>query len=217
MIYTAYDVPFWAMSGAITQDTVERNSVIMFPRFIGTTGAAIATVATLPLIYLFRDILGGNTVGGYQLTALTYGLITIVTFLIAFFFVKERVPSKKHAHASLRQTLWTFSRNKPLLLIIISGFLSGVATTSKLQILIFYSEYVLHNEALYIVLVGINIPFILLGIALVPAIAKRLGREKNDLYSILRHLYHLQGVFWLLFLCSSTPFQRPDMQKSWPS
>lgn len=177
MVYTASDVPYWALSGAITQDPIERNSVIMYPRFIATVGAAAATIATLPLIYLFRNLLGGNIVGGYQLTAALYGLITVITFLIAFFLVQERVPNTSHEHASLRQIWWTFSRNKPLILIIISGLFAGIATAAKLQVLIFYSEYVLQNESLYIVLVGINIPFILLGIALVPAIAKKIGKK----------------------------------------
>ncbi len=64
MVYTASDVPYWALSGAITTDAQERNSIVMFPRFVGTFGAAIATVGTLPLIYLFRDLAGGIPLPG---------------------------------------------------------------------------------------------------------------------------------------------------------
>ena len=177
MVYTASDVPYWALSGAITVDPQERNKVVVFPRFVGTVGAAAATVGTLPLIYLFRNIFGGNIVRGYQMTALVYGIITIITFLVAFVFVKERVVAKDQEHASLRDTLRTFSQNTPLLLIIIAGFFTGVAQTAKLQGLIYYARYNLANEGLYTILVGVNIPFILLGIVLVPMFTKRFGKK----------------------------------------
>ncbi len=198
MIYTASDVPYWAMSGAITVDAQERNSIVMFPRFVGTLGAAIATIATLPLIYLFRDLSGNNVVAGYQLTAAFYGLITIGCFLITFFVVKERVTSTSQNKASFDTIKEAIFKNKPLMIVIISGFFSGLAQTAKLQALIYYAAYNLGNEALYTLLVGINIPFLLVGIMFVPYFTKHLGKKgtyiaANIVYAVSSIGFFLSG------------------------
>lgn len=195
MIYTASDVPYWAFSSAITINTRERNSIVMFPRFVGTIGAAIATVATLPLIHLFRDLFGGNAAAGYQMTAAVYGVITVVCFLITFFGVKERVNTQQQGHSSLRENLQVITRNRPLMIVIASGFFAGIAQTAKLQALIYYAAYNLGNEALYTLLVGINIPFLLIGIICVPTLSRVLGKKGTYIASNIVYAVSSIGFF----------------------
>ncbi|MCF7942386.1 MAG: glycoside-pentoside-hexuronide (GPH):cation symporter [Spirochaetia bacterium] len=195
MVYTASDVPYWALSGAITTDAQERNSIVMFPRFVGTFGAAIATVGTLPLIYLFRDLAGGNTAAGYQLTAALYGIITIGCFLVTFLFVKERVQPVKDRKTTFRTAMQAITRNRPLMIVIISGFFSGIAQTAKLQALIYYAAYNLNSESLYTLLVGINIPFLLVGILLVPFFTRYLGKKGTYIASNIVYAVSSLGFF----------------------
>lgn len=175
MIYTASDVPFWALSSAITDDTNERNSLVAYPRLSATLAVAIATLATQPLIYLFSR--EGKPASGYQMTALVYSVLTVACFAITFFFVKERVQPVQDEKSHFKDILTIFGSNKPLLLVIISGFFTGIGQTAKLSMLIYYAKYNLGNELLYTLFAGINIPFILIGISTVPYFSKRFGKK----------------------------------------
>ena len=176
MIYTASDVPFWAMSSTISEDTKERSSIVAYPRFMATVAIALATLATQPLILLFS--VEGKPEWGYQMTSLTYALLTVICFLIAFLFVKERVYADGQEKPRFSEIPKVFLDNKPLLLVILSGLFTGIAQTGKLSMLIYYAKYNLQNELLYTLLAGINIPFILIGIATVPYLTNKVGKKR---------------------------------------
>ncbi|MGD1833944.1 MAG: MFS transporter [Sphaerochaetaceae bacterium] len=193
--YTASDVPFWAMSSAITSDPVERNSVVVYPRFIATIAIALATVGTVPLIHFFQN--PDHPDRGYQLTALFYGIITVVCFAFTFFFVKERVKTGNDTeHASKKDVFTTLLKNKPLIILIVSGLFVNMATGAKLSTLIYYAKYNLNNEMLNPLVAGINIPFILAGIVITPYIAKRFGKKMT--YIILLGLFVIGSLGFYL-------------------
>lgn len=211
MIYTASDVPFWALSSAITDDTNERNSVVVYPRFVATVAIAIATLATQPLIMAFSK--PGRPASGYQMTALVYSLLTVVCFGITFFFVKERVQPVKQEKSGFKDIYKAFRNNKPLLLVIISGFFTGIGQTAKLSMLIYYAKYNLGNEMLYTLFAGINIPFILIGISTVPFFCKRFGKKATcigyyTIYALGSLGFYFVGwnnfILLLIFNCISS-------------
>jgi GPH family glycoside/pentoside/hexuronide:cation symporter/probable glucitol transport protein GutA len=123
MIYTASDVPFWAMSSTISEDTKVRSSVVVYPRFMATVAVALATLATQPLIMLFS--VAGKPERGYQMTSLVYSLLTVVCFLIAFLAVKERVVTNEEQKPRFSDIPKIFLSNKPLLLVSSVGFSQG--------------------------------------------------------------------------------------------
>ncbi len=194
MIYTASDIPFWALSSSITDDTNVRNSIIVYPRFMATIAVAIATVVTQPMIFAFQRMFANkgelvSEVRGFQFTALVYSLLTVLCFAITFFFVKERVKPKKQAKTTFKTVIHTFTQNPPLLLVIVSGLFTGIAQTAKLSMLIYYAKYNLGSEILYTLFAGVNIPFILLGISVVPFFSRKFGKKAtcigaNLLYAV---------------------------------
>lgn len=200
LTYTASDVPFWAMSSAITANTTERNSVIVYPRFIATIAVALATIGTLPLIHFFQNLAGGleaRADRGFQSTALLYAVLTVGCFAITFFFVRERVVvPRNQKQASLHSIVQTITRNKPLFLLIISGLFVNAASGAKLSSLIYYAKYNLGNEMLNPVVAAINIPFILVGIAVTPKLAKRFG--KRNTYIGLNAIFALGSLGFFL-------------------
>jgi len=177
MIYTASDVPFWAMGSTITEDTNQRNSVVTAPRLSATIAVALATVATKPMIDFFGRG-SSHPDRGYQMTALVYSILTVACFLVTFFFVKERVHQKPNAAKPKFKDIYkVIFKNKPLLLVILSGLFTGIGQTAKLAMLIYYVTYNLGNGMLYTLFAGINIPFILIGIGLVPFFCKHFGKK----------------------------------------
>jgi sugar (glycoside-pentoside-hexuronide) transporter len=177
MIYTASDVPYWAMSSTITEDSKERSSLVAWPRMSATIAVAIATVMTKPLIDLFGKG-SARPDKGYQMVALLYSALTVLCFLMTFFGVKERVKENPQAEkSSFKDIKSCIFQNKPLLLIIISGFFTGIGQTAKLSMLIYYVTYNLKDSGLYTLFAGINIPFIMIGMALVPVLSRKLGKK----------------------------------------
>jgi len=210
MLYTASDVPFWALSSVITTDSVERNSLVAYPRFFATVAVAIATVVTQPLIKILGN---GDQAKGFQLTALIYSILTIICFLICFFYVKERVPSNTKIKTTFSGSLKALTKNKPLMLVFISGFFLGIATTSKLSALLYLAKYNLNNEGLYTLIAGLNIPFILIGILLVSPLSKKIGKIKtyilfNAIFAVGSYLFYFTGwnnlTVLLIFNCFSS-------------
>lgn len=201
MIYTASDIPYWALSSTLSDDTNERNSIIVYPRFIATIAVAIATVGTQPLIFAFQNLFASrgaevSQVRGYQFTALVYSLLTVICFAITFFVVRERVKPAKQAKASFKDVIHTFTRNKPLLLVILSGLFTGIAQTAKLSMLIYYAKYNLGSEMLYTLFAGLNIPFILLGISLVPWFSRKFGKKATCIGANLLYAIGSLGFFF---------------------
>jgi GPH family glycoside/pentoside/hexuronide:cation symporter/probable glucitol transport protein GutA len=196
MAYTASDVPYWAMSSAMTANATERNSVVMYPRFVATIAVSAATIGTLPLIHFFQNVAGGASARadrGFQLTALFYGILTVICFGITFFKVRERVVVPyNQKNSSAGDILHTLTRNSPLMLLIVSGLFVNVASGAKLSTLIYYAKYNLGNEMLNPVIAGINIPFILLGIAVTPKLAKRWG--KRNTYIVLNAVFGIGSL-----------------------
>lgn len=89
------------------------------------------------------------------MTSLTYALLTVICFLIAFLFVKERVYANGQEKPKFSEIPpKVFMANKPLLLVILSGLFTGIAQTGKLSMLIYYAKYNLQNELLYTLLAG---------------------------------------------------------------
>ena len=211
MIYTASDVPFWAMSSTISEDTNVRSSVVVYPRFMATVAVALATLATQPLILLFS--VEGKPQRGYQFTSLTYALLTVLCFLIAFLFVRERVHTTNQERPRFKEIPRIFLSNKPLLLVILSGLFTGIGQAGKLSMLIYYAKYNLENELLYTLLAGANIPFILIGIATVPMLTRKMGKRNACILYYLIYALGSLGFFlsgWnnftllLLFNCISS-------------
>jgi len=200
MTYTASDVPYWAMSSAITANTTERNSVVVYPRFIATVAVAIATLTTLPLVHLFQDLAGGDAARGdrgFQLTAALYGILTVACFAVTFFLVRERVViPHTQKRSTAKDILVTLGKNKPLMLLIISGLFVNAASGAKLSTLIYYAKYNLGNEMLNPVVAAVNIPFILIGIAVTPKIAKRYGKKTT--YIILNAIFAVGSLGFYL-------------------
>lgn len=99
------------------------------------------------------------------------------------------------------------------MLVFISGCFLGIATTSKLASLVYLAKYNLHNEVFFTLIAGINIPFILFGILLVPSISKKIGKIKtyilfNAIFSIGSFLFYFTGwsnlTVLIIFNCISS-------------
>lgn len=145
MIYTAVNVPYAALMGVISPDSMERTVVSSFRFVLAFIGMFIVQYALLRLVKLFG---GGNEQLGWQLAAAALAGLAVVLFLITFFATRERVQPISEQRNKLTDDLKDLLTNGPWLLI-------GCATVFQLMFVVirggsimYYFEYYLGNREL---------------------------------------------------------------------
>lgn len=110
LLYSANNLPYSALSGVITGDMKERNSISSY-RFVAVMFAQFfVQVFMLPIILSAGD---GNKAVGIEIVMTWLAIIGSVMLLITFFTTKERVIPKPEQESSLKADLRDLFQNKP--------------------------------------------------------------------------------------------------------
>jgi len=114
MIYTAINVPYSALMGVITSNSLERT-VLSSYRFVAAfIGLLIITSSTESLVEFFGN---GDPQVGWQWTMGCFSLLAIILFIITFFTTKERVDPPKDQKTDFKKDGKDLFTNMPWLLI----------------------------------------------------------------------------------------------------
>lgn len=116
--FTVQDVPFWGMSAVVSPLENERNKLLSTARIFCTIGGIVPTL----LVGAFTDKLGLSK--GYLLSAVLISVAGTSLSWLAFFGTKERVEDKKDK-ITVKEYFVAYTKNKPLILIIISSILGS--------------------------------------------------------------------------------------------
>lgn len=88
-LYTLVNIPFCAMLPFLTSDSAERTTLSAVRILLGSLGATIVAVATLPLVGMLGK---GNQQQGFLYTAVIFGVLAAFFLLVSFRNVEERSP-----------------------------------------------------------------------------------------------------------------------------
>jgi GPH family glycoside/pentoside/hexuronide:cation symporter len=114
MIYTAINVPYSALMGVITPNSLERTGLSSY-RFVGAfVGGIIIQASTMSLVKYFGN---GSEAVGWQWAMSCLSALAVILFLLTFFSTKERVHPPKEQKSDFKQDLKDLFLNKPWLLI----------------------------------------------------------------------------------------------------
>jgi glycoside/pentoside/hexuronide:cation symporter, GPH family len=117
MLYTAVNVPYSALMGVMTPNSLERTGASQYRFVLAFGGQLIVSGATLPLVaYLGR----GNIQMGWTWTMGVFGVIALVLFSFTFFSTKERVHPPKGQKVDTKQDLKNLFSNAPWVLVAIA-------------------------------------------------------------------------------------------------
>ena len=118
MIYTANNIPYGALSGVMTSDSVERTSLNSYRFVLGQSAALMVQGATLPLIAFFGM---GDKALGYQLTMALFALIAIGMFYVTFYTTKERIIPVQTESTPIKEDLKDLLKNRPWAILFVIG------------------------------------------------------------------------------------------------
>jgi GPH family glycoside/pentoside/hexuronide:cation symporter len=192
-IYTAVNIPYTALTGVMTPNSLERTSISSI-RFMGAfTAGVFVQYFTLKFVKFFGH---GNDARGWQLTFVLYGIMAVIMLVLCFASTKERVAPPPQQKSDLGQDLADLFTSRAwlvlvgvLLLILAAFVIKGSAST-------YYFKYFVKREDLIgLFLVSNGLAF-LAAVSTATYMAKRFGKKTLFMMAIGIGALVIAG-FWL--------------------
>ena len=221
LLYAANNLPYSALSGVITGDMKERNSMSSY-RFVAVMFAQFfVQVFMLPII---ESAGGGDKAVGIEKVMTWLAIIGTVMLLITFFTTRERIVPKPEQKSSLKEDLGDLFKNRPWVIMLTLTTLVFITLAMKGGSYVYYFKNYVDKESLTSFImpilnalsnVGINffgedpvsagfglfnaggIIFMIVGITLSKRFADKYG--KRDVFGINLFLSTLFILFFYFF------------------
>ena len=218
LLYASSNLPYSALSGVITGDMKERNSISSY-RFVAVMFAQFfVQVFMLPIIIYAG---AGDKALGIEIVMTWLAVIGTIMLLITFFTTKERIVPTEEQKSSVIQDLKDLITNKPWLIMLILTTLTFISLAMKGGSYVYYFENYIDESRLtvfispildYLTSVEINffgndpvsagfglfnaggIIFMIFGIGLSKALADRYG--KRNIFALF---LFISTIFIILF------------------
>ena len=155
IIYSANNLPYSALSGVLTGDMKERNSLSSY-RFVAVMVAQFIIQALL--LPLALSIGHGDKQKGFESVMLFFAIVGVVCFIITFLTTRERVKPIVEQKNSISGDLKDLTRNKPWIIMLFLTILVFVTLALKGGMNIYFFKYYLNHdaEARFLESVGFN-------------------------------------------------------------
>lgn len=139
--YTVVNVPYTAMSAALSQDSKTRGWLAAARMVLGPVAGLIAAVLSFPLAQKFGN---GNLVNGFLTVSFFYAIIATGAIFAVWATTQEDMQQLSQApNLTLKQT-WSFlSHNSAFLILTAAIFFSAVGSTILINGLNYYVEDVI--------------------------------------------------------------------------
>jgi GPH family glycoside/pentoside/hexuronide:cation symporter len=145
LLYAANNLPYSALSGVITGDMKERNSLSAY-RFVAVMFAQFfVQVFMLPIIVAAG---GGDKAVGIEKVMTWLAIIGTVMLLITFFTTKERIVPKPEQKSSLKEDLADLFKNKPWVIMLVLTILVFITLAMKGGSYVYYFKNYVDKERL---------------------------------------------------------------------
>ena len=187
MIYTVADVPYWGLSTAMSNDTYRRGNLLTIARLFCTAGAGIVTVIT-PII-TDNMTKGLDPVAKGEMLKWIYFVIAIVCCVIAvpLFFLGFKNTTERNISTenppSLGHNLKLLFKNKPLMLIVLSGIGGAARMLFTYTGGLYFAKYIMDKESMYSLFTMAIVPGGLVASLLVPWCTKKFGKRNTYIWS----------------------------------
>lgn len=187
MIYTVADVPYWGLSTAMSNDTYRRGNLLTIARLFCTAGAGIVTVIT-PII-TDNMTKGLDPVAKGEMLKWIYFVIAIVCCVIAvpLFFLGFKNTTERNISTenppTLGHNLKLLFKNKPLMLIVLSGIGGAARMLFTYTGGLYFAKYIMDKESMYSLFTMAIVPGGLVASLLVPWCTKKFGKRNTYIWS----------------------------------
>lgn len=171
-LYTLVNIPYCAMLPFITSDARERTTLSAVRIVMGSLGATLVAVATLPLV---KTLGQGDQAQGFLWTAALFGAIAAFFLLLSFRSVEERIQVQQQ-RMTLARAWQGLRHNRPWAVFAVNIFLMWGAFFFQTGALVYFFNYYVGDPSVTALAAGISTFVPLLGTLTVPLLAARLQK-----------------------------------------
>ena len=135
IMYSANNLPYASLSGVLTGDMAERNSISSY-RFVAVMLAQfIVQSLLLPLVLILGH---GDKTKGFENTMGLFAVTGVIFFIITFLTTKERIIPKPEQNSSVKQDLSDLFKNKPWVALLILTVFIFITLSLKGGMYVYY-------------------------------------------------------------------------------
>jgi GPH family glycoside/pentoside/hexuronide:cation symporter len=145
LLYAANNLPYSALSGVITGDMKERNSLSSY-RFVAVMFAQF--FVQVFMLSIIETAGGGDKSLGIEKVMTWLAIIGTVMLLITFLTTRERIIPKPEQTSSLKQDLHDLFQNKPWIIMLVLTTLVFVTLSLKGGSYVYYFKNYVDKESL---------------------------------------------------------------------
>ncbi len=161
LLYTANNLPYSSLSGVLTGNMSERNSLSSY-RFVAVMVAQFTVQVLLrPLVLVLGN---GDEVLGFERIMMFFAVAGVICFFITFFVTRERVIEKQTENSTILQDVKDLSKNVPWIIMLFVTILVFINLALKGGTYVYYFKYYASQGALTAFLDGIGFTGLIAGI-----------------------------------------------------
>jgi GPH family glycoside/pentoside/hexuronide:cation symporter len=180
-LYTAVNIPYTALMGVMTPNSLERTSIASI-RFIGAfTAGVFVQYFTLKLVGFFGH---GNDARGWQLTMVLYGVLAVAMLALCFATTRERVAPPAQQKSDLKRDLRDLFTSRPWLVLVGVLLLVLAAFVIKGSVSAYYFKYFVKREDLLGPFLVSNGLAFLVAVSIASQLAKVFGKKRLFMMAI---------------------------------
>ena len=160
MAYTAINIPYGALMGVLSSNSLERTSVSTYRFVLAFCGGLIVQFFTLPLVEYFGggkvevdkdgvvEMVVADPQTGFFWTVVCYAIGAVVLFTITFLTTKERVQPEQKKNSAIGQDLRDLLGNWPWIVLLFVGLFQILAGWTRGSATAYYFEYFAETSAI---------------------------------------------------------------------
>ncbi|VUD58500.1 Inner membrane symporter YicJ [Thalassocella blandensis] len=175
LCYTILSTPYSSLSGVLTANTQERNSIYGIRFFFAYLTGIIVGAATPELAAYFAQ---GNEARGWRSTMLLYSGIATLLFWVSFFSTKERVhPPASQRNTALRDIM-DLLQNRPWLILFLLAMIIMLTLTLRGSSSAYYFKYFVERPDLMGSYIGVQMAAYAIGAACTPFLTRFMDKAR---------------------------------------
>lgn len=174
---TVCNIPYHALTPVMTDDAVQRTTVVTAKQSMGVPSSLFVGVLALPMVSMF-----GDGAVGWRRYGLFVAVITVVAFWICAWGAKKKdtmdIISEDKASIPFTTQLSLIFRNKPLLMLLIAFSTDSLAAAAASAVNVYYFQYYLGRKDL---VAGVAMIGVVVNVAvffLIPVLSKIIGKKR---------------------------------------
>jgi len=144
MVYTVVNVPYCALMGVISPNSMERTVVSSYRFVLAFVGMFIVQYSLVRMVEFF----GGSKASpkGWQYAMIVLFSLAVILFLITFFSTRERVKPLHEQRNPFKQDMFDLFRNGPWMLIGFATVFQLVYVLIRGGSIVYYFDYYIQSQ-----------------------------------------------------------------------